>query len=139
MTEAEKAQLFVEFLGAANVVFANYMTLIFAMLTASWFLAARMSRAIVGLFLFLYTFAAIAIGSGVIGSFNDFFALHGYLLETSAPDGPLRWLCPVREQGAFSEDVMAWGIASAVILPGRGSLVFFFTLRREKRNTTDPD
>ena len=61
MTEAEKAQLFVEFLGAANVVFANYMTLVFAMLTASWFLAARMSRVIVGLFLCLYTLSLIHI------------------------------------------------------------------------------
>ena len=41
MTEAEQGLLFVEFLGAANGVFANYMTLVFAMLTASWFLAAR--------------------------------------------------------------------------------------------------
>ncbi len=139
MTDAEKAQLFVEFLGAANLVWANYMTLIFAMLTASWFLAARMSRAITVLFLFVYTFAAISIASGVIGSFNDFFALQAYLLETSAPDGPLRWLGPVREQFAFSESAMAWVITLAVLLPWLGSLIFFFTLRWQKSEDPKPD
>lgn len=136
MSEAEQGQLFVEFLSAANLVWANYMTLIFAMLTASWFLAARMSRAIAGLFLFVYTFAAMTIGSGVIGSFNDFFALQRYLLETSAPDGPLRWLGPVREQFAFEEGTMAWVMAAAVILPWIGSMIFFFTVRRQRATST---
>ena len=132
MTEAEQGQLFVEFLGAANVVFANYMTLVFAMLTASWFLAARMSRVIVGLFLFLYTFAAFAIGTGVAGAFSDFFALQRYLLEISPPDGPLQWLGPVREGVAPPEFATNRMIEAAVVLPWLGSIIFFFILRREK-------
>jgi hypothetical protein len=139
MSDAEKAQLFVEFLGAANLVFANYMTLVFAMLTASWFLAARMSRAIVGLFLFLYTFAAFAIGSGVIGGFGDFFALQRYILETSPPDGALQWLGPVRMGGAPPEFLGDRLIEAAVILPWLGSIVFFFTVRRQRAEPAKAD
>jgi hypothetical protein len=136
MTAAEQGQLFVEFLSAANTVFANYMTLVFAMLTASWFLAKRMSRVIVGLFLFLYTFAAIAIGSGVVGAFGDFFALQRYLLEVSPPDGPLQWLGPVREGFSPPATFMARVIEAVVWLPWLGSIVFFFALRREKPEAT---
>lgn len=136
MTEAEKAQLFVEFLGAANLVFANYMTLVFAMLTASWFLAARMSRGIAVLFLFLYTFAAFAIGTGVVGGFGDFFALQRYIYETSSPDGPLQWLGPVRTGGAPPEFMGNRLVEAAVILPWLGSIVFFFIMRREKADAS---
>jgi hypothetical protein len=139
VTEAEQGLLFVEFLGAANVVFANYMTLVFAMLTASWFLAARMSRAIAVLFLFLYTFAALAIGFGVVGSFNDFFALQRYLLETSPPDGPLQWLGPVREGVAPSAFLGSRVIEAAVVLPWLGSIFFFFAIRREKAGRSGAD
>ena len=139
MSDAEKAQLFVEFLGAANLVFANYMTLVFAMLTASWFLAARMSRAIVGLFLFLYTFAAFAIGTGVVGGFGDFFALQRYILETSPPDGALQWLGPVRVGSAPPEFLGDRLIEAAVILPWLGSIIFFFIMRREKADASGQD
>jgi hypothetical protein len=130
---ADKALLFVEFLGAANFVFANYMTLVFAMLTASWFLARSMSAMVAGCFLFLYTLSAIAVGSGVLGAFSDFFALHTYLLETSDPNGDLRWLGPVAAQSTVPPAV-ANGFATAVVLLAwAGSMVFFFVVRREKR------
>lgn len=38
MSDYEKAILFAEFLNTANVVFGNYMALVFAMLAASFFL-----------------------------------------------------------------------------------------------------
>ena len=139
MTDAEKAQLFVEFLSAANVVFASYMTLVFAMLTASWFLAAHMSRMILVLFLFIYTFAAMAIGSGVLGSFQDFFALQRYLLETSPPDGALQWLGPVRTGFAPSEFVIDRVMETAVLLPWLGSIIFFFAVRRQRSTPSIPE
>ena len=73
MTDAEKAQLFVEFLSAANVVFASYMTLVFAMLTASWFLAAHMSRMILVLLPW-------------VGSIIFFFAVRRQRASPSIPE-----------------------------------------------------
>ncbi|MEM1403853.1 MAG: hypothetical protein AAGG55_11025 [Pseudomonadota bacterium] len=132
MTEAEQGLLFVEFLGAANTIFSVYMTLVFAMLTASWFLAERMSRAIVLLFLSLYTLAAFGLGTGVVGSFGDFFALQRYIAANNAIDGPLQWLGPVRAGVAppkFSTDLF---VGLVVALPWIGSIVFFSILRRER-------
>jgi hypothetical protein len=132
VTEAEQGLLFVEFLGTANTIFSIYMTLVFAMLTASWFLAERMSRAIVLLFLSLYTLAAFGIGTGVVGGFSDFFALQRYMAANNAIDGPLQWLGPIQAGGAPPQLLTDLLVVLVVVLPWIGSIAFFLIVRRER-------
>lgn len=132
MTDFEKSMLFVEFLGTANTVFANYMTLIFAMVTASYFVAPRMHWAVAGMFLFVYTIAALMAGLGVIFAFSDFFGLGDWIARTSpGAASELEWLGPVASSNSGVE--MSAGTPLLVALVGvsyLGSIVIFFLVRR---------
>ncbi len=132
MSDFEAGVMFVEFLNTSNFVFANYMTLIFAVLTASWFLARRMTRAVAICFLALFTLAAAAIGSGVFFAFSDFFALQAYLSETRTVTGDLRWLGPLRVGGVPPLAVMQAIIGAVVAFSWAGAIAFFFVVRRDR-------
>lgn len=139
MSDFEAGVLFVEFLNTSNFVFANYMTLIFAVLTASWFLARRMTALVAICFLALFTLAAVAIGSGVFFAFSDFFALQVYLDETRAADGDLGWLGPMRVGGVPPLAVMQSIIGAILLLSWAGSVAFFFIVRRDTAPRSDAD
>jgi hypothetical protein len=137
MTEYEKAALFVDFLNTSNMVFSNYMAVVFAMLAASWFLANRMSRLVAILFLGLYSIGALMSGFGVFAAFTDFSNL-GVFIHQSAPPGggELSWLAPAGPGGAGMGAVpvfVAFMILSAYV----GSIVFFFLVRRKKLDAPD--
>ena len=137
MTEFEKGVLFVEFLNTSNVIFASYMTLIFAMLTASWLLARRMSLLVAIWALCTFTLGAFGLGIGVFFAFSDFFALQAYIQSTSATSGPLSWLGPVRVQGDVSLGLMQ-ALTAIILLAGWASTIgFFFVVRYGKRTRPD--
>ena len=146
MTEYEYASLFVAFLEAANVVFANYMALTFAMLTASYFLAQRLTRSMSLILLLVYSLWAINLVSGVFGAFSDFsklgltiHELYGELPETS-----LGWLGPVAAKGSIGymeimPNLMLFMCALVYVV----SIIFFFVARAEsgpgKYHDIDPE
>lgn len=138
MSDFEYGVLFVEFLNTSNIVFANYMTLIFAVLTASWFLAARMTRMVAVCFLALFTVAALAIGSGVYFAFSDFFALQSHMARTIPDHESLSWLGPLRVGGAPPFVAMQFFMAVIVLLSYAGAMAFFFIVRRSRLQTPDP-
>lgn len=129
MTDFEKGILFVEFLGTANTVFANYMTLVFAMLTASYFAAHRMKLYVALLFLVIYSIAALQTGSGVIFAFSDFMSLGSWIHETSDPlASDLTWLGPVGP-GGENMSSMAPFVGGLVGTTYVGSIGFFLLVR----------
>jgi hypothetical protein len=132
MTDYELASLFVDFLNTANFVFSNYMALLFAMVTASYFLAHRMGRGIAALFLGLYTVAALMAGSGVLFAFTDFFHLGVHIHETTRGDaGELGWLGPAGEGGAGMAHMPALVLAMLLVTYA-GSIAFFFVVRANR-------
>jgi len=139
MSEFEYGVLFVEFLNTANVVFANYMALVFAGLTASWFLARRMSVSVSICFLALFTLGALAIGTGVFFAFADFFALQGHLLEQGSPTGALSWLGPLRTGGKAGLGVIQCMMASILVASWAGTIAFFWIVRASKPATPEGD
>lgn len=132
MTDYEKASLFVDFLNTSNMVFSNYMAVVFAMLAASWFLAHRMSRMVAILFLVLYSLGALMSGSGVIAAFTDFANLGVFIHETAQNDaGELQWLAPARPGGAGMGTLPVF-VSIMVLSTYAGSIVFFFLVRKKK-------
>lgn len=132
MTEFEKAALFVEFLSASNAVFSNYMALVFGMLAASFFVANKMSRLVMILFLALYTIVAFQTGSGVIFAFTDFANLGTFIHETvPAGGGELRWLGPAGPSGS-SMKALPVLVTTMVLVTYTGSVVFFFVVRHNR-------
>jgi hypothetical protein len=137
MSDFEKGVLFVEFLNTSNVVFASHMTLIFAMLTASWLLARRMSLVVALSALSLFTMGCFGLGIGVVFSFADFFALQAYIQTSSAPDGDLAWLGPVALGRAVPIGVMQTLTTVMVIAGWAGAVGFFFVVRYGQRTRPD--
>ena len=139
MTDFEKAILFAEFLNTSNVIFASYMTLIFAMLTASWLLARRMSLMVAIWALILFTFGCFGVGIGVFFAFSDFFALQSYIVATSSADGDLSWLGPMRVDGDIPSGFMTFLTATMLVGGWLGAIGFFFVVRYGKRTRPDGD
>lgn len=137
MSDFEKALLFSEFLNTANFVFSNYMAMIFAMLTASYFLAHKMNRWIVVLFLVLYSIAALMTGSGVIFAFSDFASLGTHIHATSqGAESDLSWLGPTGPGGATMLHLPMM-ISIMVVIAYLGSLGFFFVVRFNRLHEKD--
>ena len=132
MTDFELALLFSEYLNTANFVFSNYMAVLFAMLTASYFLAHRMGRWVAALFLILFTIGAIMSGSGVLFAFTDFFNLGVHIHEqTGTEPGALGWLGPAGPGGeAMASMPMMVGIM--LLVSYVGSIGFFFVVRHNR-------
>ena len=137
MSEFEKGVLFVEFLNTSNVIFASYMTLIFAMLTASWLLARRMSLMVAISALLLFTLGSLGLGIGVFFWFSDFFALQAYIQSTSSPSGDLRWLGPVGLDNPVPLGFMQSLTAVLVIAGWLGAIGFFLVVRYGDRTRPD--
>ena len=129
MSDFEKALLFSEFLNTANFVFSNYMALIFAMLTASYFLAHKMKRWVGAIFLMLFSIGALMAGSGVLFAFTDFANLGAYIHHsTNGAASELSWLAPAGESGAMMSR-MPYFVALMTFGAYVGSICFFFVVR----------
>lgn len=129
MSDFEKALLFSEYLNTANFIFSNFIALVFAMLTASFFLAHKMGRVIAGLFLLLYTVGALMTGSGVIFAFTDFANLGAFIHQTgSGVDSDLSWLGPAGPGGANISSLPVF-VMFMTGVSYVGSIAFFFIIR----------
>ena len=135
MSEFEKALLFSEFLNTANFVFSNYMAMIFAMLTASYFLAHKMGRWVAVLFLALYSIGALMAGSGVVFAFTDFANLGQHIHQTSGQSSDLGWLGPATDRG---EDMgrLPGFVLFMTLATYIGSMAFFFVVRFNRLHAT---
>lgn len=136
MTDFELALLFSEYLNTANFIFSNYMALVFAMLTASFFLAHRMELWVAIIFLMLYTIGVVMTGSGVLFAFSDFAALGVHIHETAAGSEDLAWLGPAGPGGA-GMGAMPVMISVLLAFAYLGSLGFFFIVRRRRMERPD--
>ena len=138
MSDFELALLFSEYLNTANFIFSNFMALVFAMLTASFFLAHRMERWVAALFLLLYTIGAVMTGSGVLFAFSDFAALGVHIHQTAGQSADLAWLGPAGPGGAGMGNMPVM-ISVLLAVSYIGSLGFFFVVRAKRIDRPEPD
>lgn len=139
MTEYEYGSLFVAFLEASNVVVANYITITFAMLTASYFLAAKLTRAMCTIFLVLYTIWSLSMISGVYGSFSDFCRLGLAINELGLkPTASLGWIGPIAagEQVGYMR-VLPQVMLATTVFSYLASIAFFFVVRIQRHALAD--
>jgi hypothetical protein len=133
MTEYEYADLFASFLSAQNSVFANYMTVVFAMLTASWFLAKRLTWRMAAVLLFIYTIWSLNMIVAVWAAFGDFARLGLQIYELGQnPDTSLGWIGPVAAGSADYMKALPTQMAVMCSIVYIASMVFFFIARRRK-------
>ncbi len=131
MTDFELALLFSEYLNAANFVFSNFMALVFATLTASYFLAHRMGRWVAVLFLALFSIGALMSGSGVLFAFTDFANLGVHIHEQAVGSTDLAWLGPAGPGGA-GMSAMPGMVGAMLLIAYVGTIGFFFVVRHNR-------
>ena len=119
MSDFEYSVLFVSYLEAANVVFANYMTLVFAMMTASFFLARKLTWAMSAVLLFVYSLTSLNMSMGVYSAFYDFSGIGMKIREVGQlPDTNLGWMGPVITSDPTFLEHLELVIAVMLIAPG---------------------
>lgn len=134
MSEYEYAALFTSFLEAQNLMFANYMAFVFAMLTVSYFLAKRLNRTMTALLLFIYTLWSFNLTQSLWAVFGDFSHLGVELSKfADRADTDLGWLGPVREAEniSYMENLPTIMIIMMLIVY-IATIAFFFVARYQK-------
>lgn len=137
MTEYEYADLFASFLSAQNVLFANYMAIVFGMLTVSWFVAKRLSGIMMVMLLFIYSVWSINIIISLNAVFSDFSRLALKINKMGQKtDTALDWLGPVASGDNVGYlNTLPTQVMTLCILVYLASIIFFFAARRKKSET----
>ena len=132
MTEYEYADLFAAFLEAQNSVAANYMTLVSAMLAASYFFAPKLDRLSASMFLFIYSLWAVTLIMAVFGAVGDFGGIGKEIARLGQmPDTQLGWLGPAATNAAGMDFIFLTAISGSILVY-IASGVFFFQMRRKR-------
>ncbi|MEZ5922655.1 MAG: hypothetical protein R3C60_15080 [Parvularculaceae bacterium] len=133
MTDYEYADLFASFLTAQNALFANYMTMVFAMLTASWFLAKKLTPLMAAVLLFIYSIWSLTIAVSLCSALGDFVRLGGVINEAAKrPESGLQWIGPASDGAAGYMQLIPAQTAILCIFVYVVSIAFFFIVRRRK-------
>ena len=140
MSEYEHAILFIEFAQAASAAMANYITLVFAMVVASYLAAHRLDRLMSGIAILIYSMFALGFCNEIIQIYSDLSNL-GIAMEDKfggIPETSLGWLGPVRA-GADFLHILPTLIGTMVLLAYGASIWFFLRARRlHKQGTPIP-
>ena len=140
MGEYEHAILFIEFAQAASAAMANYITLVFAMVVASYLAAHRLDKLMSGIAILIYSMFALGYCNEIIQIYSDLSNL-GIAMEDrfgGIPESSLGWLGPVRAGSAFLE-ILPFLIGTMVLLAYAASIWFFFRARKlHKQGTPTP-
>ena len=132
MTPFEAASLFVSFAETAQTAFANFMAIVTAMLAGSWFFAHRLTRAMAGAMVFIFSIACLGFGNELFSLYSDLARLGGHLHEIGqAPEAGLAWLGPVRgpANGMAPIPFVVLGLCVASYL---AAIWFFFHARKTR-------
>ena len=128
MTDYEILSLFNEMASNTQAVFMNYVTILFAFLIASFFIADRLSRAMTVIVLVVFTVAAFQEGAALMFHWSDQQGIMSYI----AARDDLSWH-GAQSGGPLMGSVFDFTNMFAVVAGYVGALIFFF----EKRRATD--
>lgn len=133
MTEFETAYLFYEVYDGASTSLMNFITIMFAMLVASYLVAPRLSRTMAALVVILYSLISFGMINDLTAIYGDFARLGDRLYDLAQEDGTnLGWHGAASAARSGSLHVARTFIISLAVLGYAGTVVFFFLVRRKK-------
>jgi uncharacterized membrane protein YhaH (DUF805 family) len=135
MTDYELLTIFIEFVNTTWIIFATYVSIVFAFIVASHLVASQLTSREVSLVITLYTLVSIWSVWGISMNAISIAATSGEmkrrLLEDSSSLGWLHLLA----MPDFMRSIMPFLITLLVVVVYVGSIVFFFCQRRAERPT----
>jgi hypothetical protein len=135
MTDYELLTIFIEFVNTLWIIFATYVSIVFAFIIVSHLVASRLTSRVVSLVITLYTLVAVWSVWGIRQNSISISATVGEmnrrLLEESSTLG---WL-PILEMPDFVRSIIPNLITLVTFVVYAGSIVFFFYQRQVERHS----
>ncbi len=128
MSDYELASLFFQVIDTAHAALANFLTVVFAVLVVTHFVAHKLDRLSAFLLLTVYSLFSIGMTNEIVSLYSDFVRLGHRMAENGATD--LGWL----GMTSSGQDGPVWAIPIIVgimcVTAYLGSLVFFYRMRK---------
>ncbi len=132
MTDYETVSLFYQVIAVANASLANYLTVVSAMLVASYLVADKLDRFSSGLVLAIFSIFSIGMINEVRSAYRDFARLGVLISELAAEPGSSLGWHPVAGSDGAGFRAIPVVITVVCSLAYLGSLWFFFHTRRSR-------
>ena len=130
MTDYELVSLLIEFINTTWVIFATYVSIVFAFLVAGYFVSEKLAPKMISLVVSLYTLVALwsvfALNRNVVAIGAAADEIKRVLLEG---DSTLDWV-PVAATPDFLTPVIPILVTGLAIVAYAGSIFFFFYQRK---------
>lgn len=133
MSEFEHVYLFFEIVSVGTSTIANFFTVVFGMLVASYLAAHRLDRVMIVIALAIYSMVCLGFINEIYQVYSDFARL-GLKLEAMGglPNSDLGWFGPVAV-GGDALNVIPKMVLTMTLATYVGSIVFFFRARRANK------
>ncbi len=135
MTDYEKATLFFQIVETAHSAMANYLTVLFAVVAVSYFVADRLDRVASTLLLIVFSFFCFGMIREIFFLYSDMARLGHEIAQV--PGDVYDWLGIAQ----FSVDSPQWVIPYSSLVMSLAaylaSLLFFYRVRRGGQSTTE--
>jgi len=133
MTDYELLTIFIEFVNTVWMIFATFVSVVFAFIVASHLVASQLTSRVVSLVITLYTLVAVWSMWGIRQNAIAISATTGEMDRRVLEDNSsLGWL-PILEMPDFMRSIIPELITLLTFVVYAGSIVFFFYQRRVKR------
>ncbi|MEM9690354.1 MAG: hypothetical protein AAF917_12860 [Pseudomonadota bacterium] len=134
MTDFEQATLFFQIIDTAHSAVANFLTVVFAVVAVSYFVAERLDRSVSLLLLGVYSLFCIGMIREIFYLYSDMARL-GHAMAQE-PSDAFDWLNIAQNSVNNPETVIPYSVLTMTGLAFAGSLLFFYRMRRSARAET---
>ena len=131
MTEYEKATLFYQVVETAHAAMANYLTVLFAVVAVSYFVADRLDRTASVLLLVVYSFFCFGMIREIFFLYSDMARLGHEMAQV--PGDVYAWLGIAQSSVDSPAWVIPYGSMVMSLAAYLASLLFFYRIRRGGR------
>ena len=135
MTEFEYATLFFQIIETANSVTANFLTVVFAVIAVSYFVADKLDRTASILLLFVYSLYCFGIIREIFFLYSDMARLGSEMAQLTGES--LSWLGMTQAATEGPQLVIPYSALAMTLLAYLGSLLFFYRVRRGAGKSTE--
>ncbi len=136
MTEQQIATLFFEVLSVANASMMSYVTIVFAVIGSSYFIAHKLPKRMLALIMILFSMISVGYIMEITNEYGDIVRLGMLINELSTREGSsLHWHGASFKEGRFALSIMQPLMSFIVISTYAGTIWFVFLARRLNKNS----
>ncbi len=131
MSEYEMASLFFQVVETAHAAIANYLTVVFAVLVVSYFVAQKIERTSLIFLIVVYSVFSIGMINEIFSLYSDLIRLGWEMaVQFDAENSALSWLGMASSNASGPQWAIPIIVTIACGLAYVGSLFFFYQIRK---------